>query len=175
MNHALRRNLSIVLVVPVGLAMLAGCAGESPNDPLPTGAVSPTANATQAGPLPEASDDSPVVDDGDLDAAAALDAYVKLERDAIPQLVETYDGVYSNIAIDPIYPSGVRYDYTYVDELDADEASAYFEGQVEAFQSLLVDQVFPSMAATGVQGPMNAEYVFRNPDGSVLWSKAFSE
>jgi hypothetical protein len=105
---------------------------------------------------------------------AALDAYVALERAAIPSIFESTGDVYTDITIDPEYPATIVYTYTYAETLDPVASAAYFDEQIPTLQDVCESAVFPAMAFSGVEGTRHATFVYLNPDGSTIWTYTFS-
>lgn len=106
------------------------------------------------------------------EAATPLEAFIDLERTAIPQILEQSGGTYSDVAIDAIDDgtnSGVEYSYTYAEE--APEGTVIIdEAAAQQIQDAAEQSVFPIMEQVGVEGPLVSRWVYLNPDGSEIQS-----
>lgn len=106
------------------------------------------------------------------EAATPLEAFIDLERTAIPQILEQSGGMYSDVAIDAIDDgtnSGVEYSYTYAEE--APEGTVIIdEAAAQQIQDAAEQSVFPIMEQVGVEGPLVSRWVYLNPDGSEIQS-----
>lgn len=100
---------------------------------------------------------------------AALDSYIESER----ELTEASGDVgvtFSEITIEPEYPSTVVVTYTYLEEIDPAEGAEYFEVLEPQFEEECENYVFPSMREAGVEGELSAKFAYAAPDGEVFWT-----
>ena len=103
----------------------------------------------------------------------ALENYVAAAQSQLPQLLEAFDGMYAEIAIDYEYSETIVYDYLYARQVDPKAARKHFKASVAQIQSACDSQVFPDMERAGIANP-KARYTYFNADGSRIWSRTFS-
>lgn len=103
----------------------------------------------------------------------ALENYVAAAQSQLPQLLEAFDGMYAEIAIDYEYSETIVYDYLYARQVDPKAARKHFKTSVAQIQSACDSQVFPDMERAGIANP-KARYTYFNADGSRIWSRTFS-
>ena len=103
----------------------------------------------------------------------ALENYVAAAQSQLPQLLEAFDGMYAEIAIDYEYSETIVYDYLYARQVDRKAARKHFKASVAQIQSACDSQVFPDMERAGIANP-KARYTYFNADGSRIWSRTFS-
>lgn len=105
----------------------------------------------------------------------ALDAYVDAERATIPAYLAESPDLYTDVSIEPEYPSGIVFTYVYAEALDQGAAAKYFDNLRDTMQDLCDNQVFPAMEKAGVTGDLSVTYTYANPDGTQLWTGTFTQ
>ncbi|PKQ25233.1 MAG: hypothetical protein CVT64_11055 [Actinobacteria bacterium HGW-Actinobacteria-4] len=163
MKHSIARRGVAVFAAAVMAVGLAGCALARPQDE-----AMPAPVVASPDPAPSA-----VVEPA-VDPIEALDGYVESERRMIPLIFEATGDLYSDIVIDPEYPSTVVFTYTYAEPLDPEEGAMYFDSAIPDFQSLCDSAVFPAMQRAGVAETVQVVYTYLNPDGSLIWTYRFT-
>ncbi|WP_084038418.1 hypothetical protein [Demequina sp. NBRC 110053] len=170
---AVVRSLSAAALVAA--VALAGCS--SPSDP--EEAVAPTvdAAAAESSTVPdETADTAPETDPAEESSPSeALEAYVQLERDQLEAMSESLDVLYSDITVTAVPPATVEYSYTFADEVDPEVFSQTQDATIETIETLVTSAVFPALEAAGVEGQKSAVYIYRNADGTEIWSHTITE
>lgn len=194
MNYQ-RRKFGVRALVPVATASLlaltlAGCGGSAEDDdvvdapavteepqtedqPDPAGEQEPALEPEQE-PAPEQDPPEGALD-SDAAAGGGIDAYIALEEEALPDLMTAFEGMYSDVEITSTGESGVEYTYTFAEAVDADAATAEFDGTVGTLEETAGTVIFPAMARFEVPSPREATFVYKNPDDSVVWEHTVTE
>ena len=84
-----------------------------------------------------------------------------------------FDELYSEIGIVPVYPNGIEYDYTFRAAVDPATAKRQLALQAPTLRTQARTVIIPEMEQQGFADPTVA-FTYRNPDGSVVWSRTFS-
>jgi hypothetical protein len=169
-----RTTGGLALAVLLAFA-LAGCAADSD----PTGDATPTASQSVDAPTdaptdtPQTPDATPAADDSDAQGAK-LDKMIEATQPLIPDLVASFNGLYSDIAIEGEHPGTVVYTYVYAEQLDAKETAEGLDGMIPTLQSIVDSQVFPGMTQQGVTDQQQVIYAYVNADGAEIWSHTFT-
>lgn len=108
-----------------------------------------------------------------LSSSEALDLYVEIERLQYDTLMALYSDTFSDFSVEPTYPSTITYSYTYLNPIPGTPSSEKTADLAAELQSLLDESVFPIMINFGVVDPV-AVYTYINPDGSIVWTQAFT-
>ncbi|WP_421735288.1 hypothetical protein [Cellulomonas sp.] len=160
-THLSRAAFALLLVA----GTVTGCSAAT-DDPAPSdspAAVAESAETDTADPAAAALEEQ----------SEALDAYVAAMQSQLPALVDSFDGMYSDITITGVHPDLVEYQYVYAQQLDATTATSQFDGMIPTLQSACDSAVFPEMARAGVSTDPKIRYTYTNADGSTLWSHTF--
>lgn len=105
---------------------------------------------------------------------ADLDAYVAAGEKYLDEMFGgSFEKLYSEIDVVPVYPNGVEYDYTFRTAVDPAGAKTHLDGQAPTLRTQARTVVIPEMERMGFAGP-SVTYTYRNPDGSVVWTRSFS-
>lgn len=105
---------------------------------------------------------------------ADLDAYVASAEKALREMFGgTFRKIYSEIDIVPVYPNGIEYDYTFRAAVDPALAGPQLDRQAPTLRTQARTVVVPEMESMGFASP-TVTYTYRNPDGSVVWTRTFS-
>ncbi|TGN63648.1 hypothetical protein EXE59_06550 [Nocardioides eburneiflavus] len=105
---------------------------------------------------------------------ADLDAYVASAEKALREMFGgTFRKIYSEIDIVPVYPNGIAYDYTFRAAVDPALARPQLDRQAPTLRTQARTVVVPEMERMGFASP-TVTYTYRNPDGSVVWTRRFS-
>ena len=105
---------------------------------------------------------------------AELDAYVAAAEKALRQMFgDSFKKIYSELNIVPVYPNGIEYDYTFRVAVDPALAPARLDTQAPTLRTQARTVVVPEMERMGFADP-TVTYTYRNPDGSVVWTRTFS-
>lgn len=164
LSNLRRGGYAAALTVLVSVA-LTGCFSSKSETTETTPAVpiaSDSAQPTTAAP------EDPQETEPLAPVAGALDAYVAAEAAAIPQLMDIFGEVYSEIRIEAVEPHTVRYTYVYLSFIDPDEANAYFDSIEDQLTEQTRASVLPAMSTAGVRPDQAVEYVYVNSDGATL-------
>jgi hypothetical protein len=122
--------------------------------------------------------------DGDTGASASHSASVDAQHQALEKYAtqaraslasQDFTKVYKDIKVDVSDPGTVTFTYVYVKPVDAAKAASILDGEVATLQSDFDSTVSPAMEAAGVTSDRKAVYVYRNSDGSQLWTHTFEE
>lgn len=108
----------------------------------------------------------------------ALNDYVAAEESTVEDLLASDLGSFYN-AIDvagEATADAVRttFTYTYAAEQPANAGDG-MDAQIDTFVSMWESQIFPAMEQYGLEGVLQGEYVYNNPDGSNVWSQVFMQ
>ncbi|MGF9762171.1 hypothetical protein AAII07_44040 [Microvirga sp. 0TCS3.31] len=105
---------------------------------------------------------------------AELDAYVDAAEKALRQMFgDSFKKIYSELNIVPVYPNGIEYDYTFRAAVDPAVALVQLDTQAPTLRTQTRTVVVPEMERLGFADP-TVTYTYRNPDGSVVWTRTFS-
>lgn len=106
---------------------------------------------------------------------ADLDAYVASAEKTMRQLFggAAFEKLYSKIDIVPVYPSGIEYDYTFRRAVDPTLAAPELDRQGSTLRAQSRAVVIPEMEKFGFVDA-TVTFTYRNPDGSVVWTRTFS-
>ena len=105
---------------------------------------------------------------------AELDAYVAAAEKALRQMFgDSFKKIYSELNIVPVYPNGIEYDYTFRAAVDPALALPQLDTQAPTLRTQARTVVVPEMERLGFADP-TVTYTYRNPDGSVVWTRTFS-
>lgn len=105
---------------------------------------------------------------------ADLDAYVAAGEKALDEMFgDAFEKIYSEIDIVPVYPNGIAYDYTFRVAVDPAAAAPQMDAQEATLRTQARTVVIPEMKRQGFANP-TVTYTYRNPDGSVVWSRTVS-
>ena len=118
-------------------------------------------------------------DDEQADAADApskedLDAFTTAVEQQVKKQYGTFNGVYSKISVDPVYPSGIEYVYDYAKPVDAQAAAKQIAASAATLKTSFDTQIAPELESKGFSDP-SAKFTYRNPDGTVIWTRTFSK
>lgn len=164
-----RARLSVVALVAPLMLGLVGCSNPDSTPESGTGLEGPRGLA-------------PVREKDKQDAAVAalltqqtaLDTYVAAGQAQTAQVLETFDGMYSDFRIMGIYPGTVEYGYVYSEPVDPAAVVEYFESMIPTLQGACDAQLFPDMSNAGITIDPEVRYAYYNADGSYLWSHTFA-
>ena len=171
-THTAAKRAAAALAASAIALLLASCSLLAPSNEADVDNPVVEETATQA---PGTDDDATGDDATDQSSSdAALDAYVQLERDQIPAIMDAYGDYYSDVSFDAIYPNTVSYAYYYKEQVDPAQAGPMLDGQISALQDVLDSAVFPTMIDMGVEGTPGAVYSYYNADGTLIWSHTFA-
>ena len=84
-----------------------------------------------------------------------------------------FEKLYSKIDIVPVYPSGIEYDYTFRRAVDPTLAAPELDRQGSTLRAQSRAVVIPEMEKFGFVDA-TVTFTYRNPDGSVVWTRTFS-
>jgi hypothetical protein len=105
---------------------------------------------------------------------AELDAYVAAAETALRQMFgDSFKKIYSEMDIVPVHPNGIEYDYTFRAAVDPALALPQLDNQAPTLRTQARTVVVPEMERLGFADP-TVTYTYRNPDGSVVWTRTFS-
>ena len=100
----------------------------------------------------------------------ALDQMVAEGRSKIRPLMKTFEGTYSDIELDAIYPGTVRYRYVLANQVDPAKAAGELKKQAPTLKSSCKTGLFPMMKNAGVTVEPRIQYVYLNADKTEVWS-----
>lgn len=105
---------------------------------------------------------------------AALDSYAaKAEQGVKAALSGPYRKIYSSIRVEPAYPDGIRFVYTFTHTVSPSVASQNIGKQASALKTAFTTEVAPELKQLGVAHP-SVTWKYLNPDGSVVWQHTYS-
>ncbi|WP_370614014.1 hypothetical protein [Mumia sp. Pv 4-285] len=113
-------------------------------------------------------------DSSDGLSRSEVDAFAAAAQRQIDSQFGSFNGMYSEIRIEPIYPNGIEYVYVYSKLLDADRVEEQLDTSVAVLQASFDTQVAPEMKRAGFTSP-TATWTYLNSDESVIWTRTFSE
>lgn len=138
----------------------------------------------------DAERDTASAEDTQVENAEALLAYVEAERATIPQILDQFPGLYSEVIIngsleesrgDRGLPAGVFsvvfYEYTYAQEMDWSTTMDALDAERSSIDDLCRTTLFPAMRNAGVIGPLSVVYSYgdgRSQFGA-MWHHTCSE
>jgi hypothetical protein len=106
--------------------------------------------------------------------SADLDAYVAAGEEYLDEMFGgSFEKLYSEIDLVPVYPNGIEYDYTFRTAVDPAGAKTQLDAQAPTLRTQARTMVIPEMERMGFAEP-SVTYTYRNPDGSVVWTRSFS-
>ena len=155
-----RRLVHMATAAIIGAATLSGCADSTSE----TASQAPTEDHGGVAESEPASSDSPSKADPDLDAYAAA-----AERALQSMLPANYKEIYSSVRVQPVYPDGIEYVYTYREPVDAAQAAVQIDSQLPLLKAAFRTQIVPEMRQHGWANP-SARWSYLNPDGTVVWT-----
>lgn len=97
----------------------------------------------------------------------ALDRVVVASNAEVPKLMTMFGNIYSRIAFSGREPSTLIVTYTYLKAVDPAKAKPQIDAEASVLQAACKANFFSALSAGGVSHPA-AEYVWNNPDGSVV-------
>ena len=80
--------------------------------------------------------------------------------------------LYSDITIRPRYPNGLEIVYVYQHNVSPASVTPELEQGAPVLKSMFENVMAPELRAHGLLHP-TATYTYRNPDGSLVWSRTF--
>lgn len=165
---AARAIVSVLAVSALSLSLVA-CGSPSLIETPATGTVEST-SPTEPSAEPSAEPSS------DPQSFEKLQRYVNAQQGAVPQVLSTYAGTYSDFRLEAEAPGTVVFTYVYATQIeDAAAASAALEKTApQQLQEVCDDQLFPEMRAVGISDPLAVRYAYINADGSTIWEKTFT-
>ena len=105
-------------------------------------------------------------------ARTRLDAVAAQTQVAMESLLNNgLDAFYSSVRVQPDYPSGFIFTFVLRQKVPAGAVSQ-IEAQAAQFQSNFSSTLAPALASKGFANP-TATFTFKNPDGSVVWTRTF--
>lgn len=108
------------------------------------------------------------------DQAQALEDYVAAVQAQIPELIESFDGMYSEIMFEGFAPGTVQWTYVYSEAVDLAAANEHFESQVPEFQKFFDEQMLGELQRNGITESPAMTYRYLQPDKSEIWSRTFT-
>lgn len=118
--------------------------------------------------------DDEKTDAADAPSKADLDAFTTAVEQQVKKQYGTFNGVYSKISVDPVYPSGIEYVYDYAKPVDAKAAAQAIAKSAATLKTSFDTQIAPELESKGFSDP-SAKFTYRNPDGTVIWTRTFSK
>jgi len=159
-------------VVCVSALSLAGCATGG-SDVLTAEEAAPRASDEATPHAREHTKQAEPVDAGGL-SRREVDTYVAAARKQLPGLWSPqFRKMFSSIRINPVYPRGIEFVYVYKVPVDVAVASNYMDTQLPLLKAAFQTQIEPEMTSFGFQHP-SAAWTYRNPDGTLVWSRTVS-
>ncbi len=155
----------------LGLALVlagAGCADEPDTE----GSSSPATSASSAESSPSASESSPSSPETSPETSAAAGDKLAAYADAVEQQVEEtygdFNGLYSEIRVEPLRPGGLEYVYVFAKAVDPRVAVPAFRKQRRILRVAFQDQIAPELKRNGFRSS-KVRWTYLNPDGSRIW------
>jgi len=152
--------VAVALAAVLTLGVVTGCAPSDIRDGGQAGA--PAEREDQVDPTNDAPSDA------DLDAYAA-----KVTRAANKQF-GSFNGMYSEIRVDPVYPNSIEYVYVFAKPVVATAVAMNAAKFKPTLQTMFDTAIAPEMEALGFSDP-TATYKYLNPDGSLVWTHTFDQ
>ena len=84
--------------------------------------------------------------------------------------MKTFEGTYSDIKLDAVYPGTVRYRYVLANQVNGGKAAGELKKQAPTLQSSCKTALFPVMKNAGITVEPRVEYLYLNADKSKVWS-----
>jgi len=169
MKTSARLGISILLAALAAPIVLSGCTSAVTAVKPSMVTSSSTSASTSAGPSTSPSTSSSSL----LSPEQALDMYVKAEQAQIDQVLEQNKGAFKGLKISSEAPGTSIFEFTMAKKMDLKVAKKYFNSMIPTFESLLDKQGWAAMSKMGVVEP-KVRYIYRNPNGSELWSHTFA-
>lgn len=170
-----RSSWAATCVVAVAAVALSGCGGGSSEEPGTTASagsatqVSTPATQTSAPDAATSAAATKTPADDETPAKAKLDAYVADGRRQVKAAMsDAMRQTYSDVRVEPVYPSGVEFVYVFRKQVDAAVASGQLEKSAPVLDATFDTQIAPEMKAEGLEHP-SATWTYLNPDGSRVW------
>lgn len=170
----LRHPIAVALL-PMLAATLSGCGvsvSTTPGGSTRVSAAAPSEPAPTTTPTSEAPIATPSVEVKEF--SNGLDAYVDSEASQIPDILEQFEGTYSDITIVGEQPDLIIFTYTFADALDPAVAVPALDDQMPQFEEAGTTIIFPAMEIYGVTPTQRMRFTYLNSDGSLLWSHDFT-
>lgn len=169
-NKTIRAGATSLTALALALS-LAACGSDEAE---PETTTEPTTQeATTPAAEPSATEDESPEETGAADQEAALDEYVALEQEQIDAAGDSIAEIYSEVTVTPEYPDTAVFEYTYAQQVDAEEAATQLDSMAGELKALCESAVFPAMESVGVTPNQKVTYIYNNADGSELWSQTF--
>lgn len=165
---------TIVTRIGLGLGAITVTAALSACGILPTDSESSSPVATTSEAIATATESVDIATAAPADAQTqALNDYVDASQPQVEQLRQQYADTYADIQVLAIGRDTVEYDYLYAAQVDPASAVSTFDGQIDAFQQAVDQQLIPDMVANGITEAPKVTYNYFNADGTFLWGHTF--
>ncbi|MGE3192028.1 MAG: hypothetical protein AB7K08_01000 [Microbacteriaceae bacterium] len=120
----------------------------------------------------------------------ALEQYVTAERATLPQIMQLYPGLYSEVEVKGTFeesngdrgiPPGtyavVWFDYTYANAMDWSATMADLDAQRSGIDDLCAHTIFPAMRRAGITGNLSVVYSYGDGRSAFgpMWSHTCSD
>ena len=153
--------------------VLSGCAGDAETST----ALERTDTTRAAAPAKPA---APAKKDKHADAAsrapskADLNAYIAKARRQVKAAFGSFNGMYSEVRINPVYPNGMQFVYVYSEFVDVSGGAEYLDTSAPILRKTFVTLIAPEMERIGFARP-KATWTYLNPDESLIWTRTFTK
>jgi hypothetical protein len=169
-----RSSMTAVAVALLATAVLSGCGSDSDDSSAPATTSSPSTTASSS---PAATEESDATEESSSAAATGtvdLDTYVAAAQKIVDRGMGSFDGVYSKISVEAVPPDGIEYVYDFAKAVDVATGKKQIESAAATLKTAYETQIAPEMKAqVGIESPTTT-YTYRNPDGTVVWTRTFS-
>lgn len=161
-------SLKAAATVCLASLLLSGCAGGAET---PAASEQTTMSGSKAAP---AKKDKKVGATDQAPSKAELKAYAARAERQVTSAFGSFNGMYSEIRIDPVYPNGIEFVYVLSEFVEVSAATTnYLNTTVPVLRTAFRTQVAPEMEALGVARP-KVTYTYLNPDDSLIWTRTFT-
>jgi hypothetical protein len=163
-----RMRLKVAAGAVACTALLAGCQGGDEPDAQESTSQTPSPTESDS-PSPTPTETS----EGSGSSKADLDAFVEQGRQALKSMMtSSMRRTFSSIKIQPDYPSGITYIYVFRKAVPEDAAATQLDSTSSALKKTFTQTVGPALESQGFADPQ-VTWTYKNPDGTVIWSKKF--
>jgi len=175
LTKTMRAGATSLTALALALSLTA-CGSDDPDTAATT---EPTTQAATPEPTTPEAEPTTAEEKATEETAAAspeeaLDQYIALEQQQLDAAGDALQEIYSEVTIVPEYPNTAVFTYTYAQPVDGQAAATELDAMAGELKELCETAVFPAMESMGVGPAQAATYIYKNADGTEIWSQTFT-